>query len=196
MADKGQGTRARKLKFCYPAPCSWTRSCYFERAHYPLTCFVSKLYIPPHLYFAVIDIDYGQPWRRSFGDAVTYTDWQRDSYLHAVEKLVGNRSKIGLEFDHISLVNYGKVKNALPKTEMVDVGNATMQMRMMKSAEEIALIKNGARIADIGGHACHSAIAENVPEYEVAMVSTQTMIREIAATYPHVELMDSMAFLV
>ena len=83
------------------------------------------------------------------------------------------------------------MKNALPKAEMVDVGNATMRMRMIKSAEEIDLIKNAARIADIGGFACRAAIAEDVPEYEVAMASTQVMIREIAATYPHADLMDS-----
>ena len=144
----------------------------------------------------VLDIDYGQPWRRSLGDAVTFTDWQRDSYYYAVQKLVGNRSKIGLEFDHINLVNYGKMKNALPKAEMTDVGDATMRMRMVKSAEEIALIKNGARIADIGGYTCHAAIAENVPEHEIAMESTQAMIREIAATYPDAELMDSKLFMI
>jgi len=137
------------------------------------------------------NIDFGQPWRRAFGDAVTYTDWQRDSYYSAIQKLVGNRCKVGLEFDHINLVNYGKMKTALPKAEMVDVGDVTMKMRMIKSAEEIELIKNGARIADIGGYACRAAIAENVPEYEIAITSTQAMIREIAATYPHVDLMDT-----
>lgn len=83
------------------------------------------------------------------------------------------------------------MKNALPKSEMVDVGDATMRMRMIKSAEEISVIKNGARIADIGGFACLPKIAADVPEYEIAMTSTQAMIREIAATYPHAELMDS-----
>ena len=141
--------------------------------------------------FLSTEIDFGQPWRRAFGDAVTYTDWQRDSYYSAVEKLVGNRRKVGLEFDHINLVNYGKMKNALPKAEMVDVGDLTMRMRMIKSAEEIELIKNGARIAEIGGHACLAAVAENVPEYEIAMTSTEAMIRGIAATYPHADLMDS-----
>lgn len=66
-----------------------------------------------------------------------------------------------------------------------------MGNRMIKSAEEIELIKNGARIADIGGYARREAIKENVPEYEVAIASTDAMIREIAATYPHVELRDT-----
>ena len=126
---------------------------------------------------------------------VTYTDWYRDSYYSAIESLVGKRSKVGLEFDHVSLDTYGKIKKVLPKADLVDVGDATMKMRMVKTAEEIEVTKTGARIAEIGGYACRAAIAEGVPEYEIAMASTQAMTREIAATYPHGDLMDSKAFL-
>ena len=66
-----------------------------------------------------------------------------------------------------------------------------MRLRMVKSEEEIALIREGARIADIGGHACREAIAVGVPEYEVALHSTQTMVNEIARSFPNVELMDT-----
>jgi creatinase len=53
------------------------------------------------------------------------------------------------------------------------------------------LIRQGARICDIGGAATVEAIAEGVPEYEVALHSTQAMVRAIAAAYPHTELMDT-----
>ena len=66
-----------------------------------------------------------------------------------------------------------------------------MKIRMIKSAEEHALIKQGARVSDIGGAACVEAISEGVPEYEVALHSTQAMVRAIANTYPHTELMDT-----
>ena len=66
-----------------------------------------------------------------------------------------------------------------------------MRQRMVKSPEEIAVIRNGARIADLGGEAVVAAIAEGVPEYEVALAGTQAMVREIAKTYPHSELMDT-----
>ena len=55
---------------------------------------------------------------------------------------------------------------------------------MIKSAEEIAVIRNGARTADIGGEAVVAAIHDGVPEYEVALAGTQAMVREIAKTYP------------
>lgn len=137
------------------------------------------------------NIDGGQPWRRSFGENIVYTDWQRDNYFHAVKTLMKGKRRIGVEFDHLSVENMQKLRDALPEAEFVDISKACMRMRMVKSPEEIALIKEGARIADIGGQACHDAIAVGVPEYEVALAATQAMVREIARTFPHAELMDT-----
>lgn len=137
------------------------------------------------------NIDAGQPGRRSFGDNIVYTDWQRDNYFHAVSTLLGKQKRVGVEFDHITAENLKKVQDALPGAEIVDIGKVCMKMRMVKSDEEIALIKQGARIADIGGQACYDAIAVGVPEYEVALASTRAMVREIARTYPDSELMDT-----
>ena len=98
---------------------------------------------------------------------------------------------MGIESDHVSLDNHKKLSDALPSSSLVDVSMATMKMRMAKSSEEIELIRNGARIADLGGEALVKAVKENVPEHEVALASTSAMVREIAATYPHGELMNS-----
>ena len=59
------------------------------------------------------------------------------------------------------------------------------------SIEEIALIKSGAAVADAGGAALVAAMNEGVPEYEVALASTQAMVRKIAKRHPHSELMDT-----
>ena len=66
-----------------------------------------------------------------------------------------------------------------------------MRMRMIKSDEEIELIRQGARIADIGGEAAKNVIREGITEYEVASVGVDVMVKEIAKTYPHQELRDS-----
>jgi len=137
------------------------------------------------------NIDAGQPWRRTHGDNLVYTDWQRDNYVRAVQRLVGTAKRIGIEHDHINLDMRAKFGDALPAASFVDISKATMAQRMVKSAEEIAVIHNGARIADIGGAACREAIAEGVGEHEVALHSTSAMVREIARTYPHAELMDT-----
>ena len=137
------------------------------------------------------NIDGGQPWRRTFGDSVAYTDWHRDNYFVAVKRLIPDGSRIGIEFDHITVENLRKLQGALPAAELIDVSKPTMRMRMVKSDEEIAWIRESARIADIGGAAGLEAIAVGVPEYEVALHATQAMVREIGSSQPHVELMDT-----
>lgn len=136
-------------------------------------------------------IDAGQPWRRTFGDNVTYTDWRRDNYFHALQELLPRARRIGIEFDHVTLDFRKLLEETFPEAEFVDVGAPTMWMRTVKSAEEIALIKEGARTADIGGEAIRDAIKEGAPEYEVALAGTQAMVRHIAKTFPHAELMDT-----
>lgn len=136
-------------------------------------------------------IDAGQPWRRTFGDNITYTDWRRDNYFHALQLLLPGAKRIGIEFDHVNLDLLKLLKEAFPGAEFVDIGQPTMWLRTIKSAEEIALIKEGARTADIGGEAIRDAIAEGTPEHEIALAGTQRMIRHIAQTFPHAELMDT-----
>ncbi len=141
------------------------------------------------------NIDGGESWRRGFGNNLVYTDWQQDNYFHAVKQLIANRGKVGIEFDHMSMDNAKKLQTALPAIELVDIGKPTMVMRMVKSSEEIDLIREGARIADLGGAACVGALAEGVPEYEIARHATDAMIREIAKSYPNSVLMDTWTWL-
>ncbi len=138
------------------------------------------------------NIDGGQPWRRTVGDYnVVYTDWDRDNYYRAVQSEIANRGRVGVEFDHLPVDVLDKLRGALPDVEFVDIGAPAMRLRMVKSAEEIELIRHGAQVCDIGGQALRDAVAEGVPEYEVALASTQAMVREIARRFPHAELMDT-----
>ena len=138
------------------------------------------------------NIDGGQPWRRNrLGDNIVYTDWLKDNFFKAVRQLCEGRRRVGVEFDHLTLQNQQKLLAVLGEVELVDIGVPTMQMRMIKSSEEIALIRQGARIADVGGVAVRDAIAAGVPEYEVALAGERAMVREIAKTYPNSELMDT-----
>jgi len=138
------------------------------------------------------NIDGGQPYRRNrLGDNVVYTDWKKDNFYYAVKQLIRDGGKVGVEHDHMPLQNLEKMRAILPESQFVDVGVPTMKLRMIKSAEEIALIKQGARIADVGGAAIRDAIAVGVPEFEVSLAGTQAMVREIANTFPDAELMDT-----
>ncbi len=136
-------------------------------------------------------IDAGQPFRRTFGENVTYTDWRRDNFFFALQGLMPKAKRIGIEYDFVNLDTLTLLKQAFPAAEFVDIGVKTMWLRTIKSAEEIALIKAGAHTGDLGGAAIRDAIKEGVPEYEIALAGTQAMIRHIAKSFPHAELMDT-----
>ena len=136
-------------------------------------------------------IDGGQPWRRTHGDNVVYSDWRLQNHYEAVGGLTAGVGRLGVEFDHLTVDRFRVLGSMLPGVELVDVGAATMWMRTIKSAEEHDLIRQGARVCDIGGAACVEAIGAGVPEHEVALAATRSMVREIAGSFPFVELMDT-----
>lgn len=137
------------------------------------------------------NIDGGQPARRTFGENIIYTDWQQDNYYKAVASLIGGKQRVGIEFDQVSLQMLDKLKAALPECEFADISKGAMRLRMLKSAEEIEHISKMTAIADLGGAACAEAIAVGVGEHEVALHSTQAMIREVARVFPDAELQDT-----
>ena len=136
------------------------------------------------------NIDAGQPSRRSADENVVYTDWQRDNYWRAVKDLIGSAKRIAIEGDHLTLAQHRKLSEFLD-AETVDIADDTMLQRMVKSDEEIALIKEGARIADIGGAAIKDAIRVGTREIDVAMAGRNAMEIEIARSHPHSELRDN-----
>ena len=48
-----------------------------------------------------------------------------------------------------------------------------MRMRMVKSEEEIAVIRQSARAADMAGYAIRDALREGIAEYELTQIGVQ-----------------------
>ncbi|NIZ60260.1 creatininase [Sedimentitalea sp. CY04] len=136
-------------------------------------------------------IDAGQPWRRCYGDNITYTDWQRDNYWRAILSVSGPDAVVGYESDHLSLLQKGKLEHYLNPKSTVDLYEATMVQRMAKSEAEIEMIRQGAAVADVGGFAIRDAVKEGVREIDVAMAGRDAMELEIAKRFPDAEYRDS-----
>ena len=138
------------------------------------------------------NIDGSQPWRRSFADCVIYTDWRRDNFWRAVSSLLGTTTKrLGIEADHLTLASRATLEHMIGDHELIDIAPATMSARMIKSSEEISLIREGARIADVGGDAIREAIRVGTREIDVAMAGRDAMELEIARAHPNSEIRDS-----
>ena len=136
-------------------------------------------------------IDAGQPGRRAHAEHLVYTDWRRDSFQSAVASLLAGAQWVGVEGDHLTLAALAALESKLKGVELADVAPSAMRARMVKSAEEIALIKDGARIADLGGEAIRAAIRPGVREIDVAMAGRDAMEAEIARAWPDTELRDT-----
>ncbi len=140
------------------------------------------------------NIDASQPWRRSHCENIIYTDWKKDNFLKAITSIIDKNEipkNIGIENDHITLEMNDKIQSIFSASVLTDISKKLMKLRMIKSKEEIEIIKNGARIADIGGEEIVKNIKEGATELEIAITGRDKMEKEIAKTYPNAEYMDT-----
>ena len=140
------------------------------------------------------NIDASQPWRRSHCENIIYTDWKKDNFLKAITSIIDENKipkNIGIENDHITLEMNEKIQSIFSASAFTDISKKLMKLRMIKSKEEIEIIKNGARIADIGGEEIVKNIKDGATELEIAITGRDKMEKEIAKTYPDAEYMDT-----
>lgn len=140
------------------------------------------------------NIDASQPWRRSFCDNIIYTDWKRDNFFKSIISVVKSSKtpkNIGVENDHLTIDMSNKFKSIFNSSNFKDISINLMKLRMIKSKEEIEIIKNGARIADLGAAEIVNNIKEGQTELEIAIAGRDRMEREIAKTFPNAEYMDT-----
>ena len=136
-------------------------------------------------------IDASQPWRRCHGDNITYTDWERDNYWRAIVSVAGTGAIVGMEGDHLTLLQSQKLDAFMQPARVVDIAPMTMVQRMHKSQAELDLIRHGAGVADVGGFAIRDAIDVGAREIDVAMAGRNSMELEIAKRFPDAEYRDS-----
>jgi creatinase len=140
------------------------------------------------------NIDASQPWRRSFCDNVIYTDWKKDNFLKAIVSIIGKDEppkNIGIENDHVTIETKEKLTSLFNFSKFKDVSRDLMKLRIIKSKEEIEIIRSGAKIADIGAEEIVKHIKVGASELEIAMTGRDKMELEIAKKYPEAEYMDT-----
>ncbi len=183
MADKGLEAVVLTSMHCVSYYTGFTY-CSFGR---PYACVVTH----DRAFTISAGIDGGQPARQSATDNVIYSDWKRDNFWRAVKNCVGNAGAIGMEGDHLTMVQQNKMTDFLEPLKTEDIAPASMQQRMIKSNAELDLIREGARVADVGGFAIRDAIRVGAREIDIAMAGRDAMELEIAKSFPDSELRDT-----
>lgn len=98
--------------------------------------------------------------------------------------------RLGYEEDTVSVRFKQKLDDQLADYEFCDIAYDTMMRRLVKSDEEIALIRHGVEICEVGGYAAVEALKPGVTEVEVAFACNAAIAAELRKRFPDIEYDD------
>lgn len=92
--------------------------------------------------------------------------------------------RIGVERGLLPLSVFEGLKEVFPEAMFLEVGDLLADMRIIKSKEELRLLRIGADVAKIGANAFLQALTDNTTELAVASHAVAEMDKALAALYP------------
>jgi Xaa-Pro aminopeptidase len=121
----------------------------------------------------------------SFFDTVLVYDDSKMAMAGALGRVVdfigGDARRIGAELEQLTVAARAALLSAFPSAELVDMTPALQEARLLKSDEELAILRMGGEIAKIGAGAFLDAVKEGVSELAVAAEALDAMDRALAA---------------
>jgi len=85
-----------------------------------------------------------------------------------LKNMLHGKSKIGLNYESISMSDFNKIKEAVGSREFVDISSTIGSRRMIKDEEEIKLIREAAKIASEVADIMPNFMKDGIREYELA----------------------------
>lgn len=111
-----------------------------------------------------------------------------EASLKLAGSVIGKRKtkpkRIGIEREIMSLGLYEALHAQFPAAEFVEVGDIITDLRIIKSTEELAILRLGAIIAKLGANAFLEALDDNATELTVAGHAVNEMNKALGALYP------------
>ena len=131
-----------------------------------------SLLITPTVDMALADrdtkIDLIEAWNDGVGN-----EWREH-----LPKMLNNKNKIGIELNHTPPLVRNYIDTIIDKNKIVNVTPIISDMRMVKSKEELEIARHAGKVAVAMMAAGKSTIADDVPEYEVAIASSNAGTRK------------------
>ena len=119
---------------------------------------------------AAARVDRIAPWNDGMGK-----EWREE-----LPGAVKGAGKVGIEPGHMPPLVRAYVDELVGKGRLTSVTPILNDMRMIKSAEELQLARHAGQVATAMMAAGRAAIADGVPEYEVAIATSQAGTRKAA----------------
>lgn len=110
-----------------------------------------------------------------------WNDGAGNEWRQELPAAVTSASKVAIEPDHMPAMVRNYVNNIVSDEKLCSVTPLLSEMRMIKSGEELQLARHAGEVANAMMAAGRAAIGSGVPEYEVAIATSQAGTRKAAA---------------
>ena len=131
-----------------------------------------SLLITPSVDMALADeetkIDILEAWNDGVGN-----EWREH-----IPKMLGGKNKIGIELNHMPPLVRNYIDSIVEKRKIPDVPPVISEMRMVKSDSELQLARYAGQVGIAMMTAGKKTIADGVPEFEVAIASSNAGTRK------------------
>jgi creatinase len=98
-----------------------------------------------------------------------------------------SRARVGVEHDAIPVALVTELQCFAPEIRLADVSEMLERLRLVKSADEIALTRKLAHLCDVAMAGFDAAIREGETEIEIAAAAETVMRREFPTLFPDLE---------
>ncbi|UWR03168.1 Xaa-Pro peptidase family protein [Ruegeria conchae] len=109
-----------------------------------------------------------------------WNDGMGEEWRSELPKAVKMAKRVGIEPDHMPPVVRAYLDMLVPVENLVSATPILADMRMIKSAQELQLARHAGQVASAMMNAGRDAIADGVPEFEVAIATSQAGTRKAA----------------
>ena len=111
---------------------------------------------------------------------ITWNDGVGDEWREHLSKYIKKNLNIGIEKFKISTLVLNYISSLIEEKFLSNITPTLDSIRMIKTKEELKIAKSAGKVAEAMMNAGKEAIGDNVPEYEVALATSQAGTRKAA----------------
>ena len=111
---------------------------------------------------------------------ITWNDGVGDEWREHLPKYIKKNLNIGIEKFKISTLVLNHISSLTEEKFLSNITPTLDSIRMIKTKEELKIAKSAGKVAEAMMNAGKEAIGDNVPEYEVALATSQAGTRKAA----------------
>jgi len=107
-----------------------------------------------------------------------FTENPMDLLVDAIKECGLDRSRIGIELDYLPAKDYLRLKDLLPGAQFIDCGKLFSKMRMIKTKEEINLLRQAGKAAEKAQYLALSKLKPGMAELDLASFVVSSLFSE------------------